>query len=206
VTDYSLARVDEILTELVELVETARSVPMSASCVVPRERTLDLLDAVREVLPPEIAHARRLLSDRDQLLAEATQQSEELSTRTAAQAAELLTAARTEAYELTQAAQVEQAELVSAATVHQVATREASELRQAAEEAAARTRQEADDYAATLQHNSRGYAERTLSELAEQLRRMAVTADNGRAALDRVPGAPGAPGASGAVGPSEQGD
>ena len=28
--------------------------PMSASCVLPRERTLDLLDALREVLPPEM--------------------------------------------------------------------------------------------------------------------------------------------------------
>ncbi len=60
-TDHTLARADEVLTELIELVETARTLPMSSSCVVPRERTLDLLDALRDVLPPELAEARRVV-------------------------------------------------------------------------------------------------------------------------------------------------
>ena len=34
-TDQSLRRADELLTELVELVETARTLPMSSSCVLP---------------------------------------------------------------------------------------------------------------------------------------------------------------------------
>ena len=44
-TDQSLRRADDLLTELVELVETARAVPISGACMVPREHTLDLLDA-----------------------------------------------------------------------------------------------------------------------------------------------------------------
>ena len=64
-TDQALRRVDELLTELVELVETARTVPMSSSCVVPREHVLDLLDDLREVLPPEMVEARALLAQRD---------------------------------------------------------------------------------------------------------------------------------------------
>ena len=35
---------------------------MSASCVVPREHVLDLLDDLREVLPPEMDEARRVLA------------------------------------------------------------------------------------------------------------------------------------------------
>ena len=70
-TDHTLARADEVLTELVELIETARTLPMSSSCVVPRERTLDLLDALREVLPPELAEARRVVAQRDRTLSEA---------------------------------------------------------------------------------------------------------------------------------------
>ena len=56
-TGQAHARTDDLLTELVELVETARAVPMSASCVVPREHVLDLLDELREALPPEMDEA-----------------------------------------------------------------------------------------------------------------------------------------------------
>ena len=70
-TDEALRRVDELLTELVELVETARTVPMSSSIVVPRERVLDLLDDLREVLPPEIHEARKLIAVREEILHEA---------------------------------------------------------------------------------------------------------------------------------------
>jgi hypothetical protein len=204
-TDYTLARADDVLTELVELVETARTLPMSSSCVIPRERTLDLLDALREVLPPEMAEARRLVADRDQLMSTAHVEAAEL-TETArgtarelvvaatAESESLLTAARTEAYEAHEAALAEQGQLVSSATVHQRATAEAAQLRAAAEEYAARLREQADEYAAEqrgaavdnarqLRTDARGYVDRTLSELADQLRRMAATADNGRAAL-----------------------
>ena len=64
-TDAALHRVDQILTELIETVETARAVPMSTSCVVPRERLLDLFDDLREVLPPEMVEARQLVTQRD---------------------------------------------------------------------------------------------------------------------------------------------
>ena len=69
--DQSMRRADELLTELVEQVETARSMPMSSSCVLPRERLLDLLDELREVLPPEIDEARKIIASRDALLHEA---------------------------------------------------------------------------------------------------------------------------------------
>ena len=61
-TDETLRRSDELLTELIEVVETARAVPMSASCVLPRERVLDLLDELREVMPPEMDEARTVIA------------------------------------------------------------------------------------------------------------------------------------------------
>src|SRR5580704_969955 len=73
-TDQGLRRVDELLTELVETVETARAVPMSSSCVVPREDLLDLLDDLREVLPPEMDEARKLAAQRDTVLRDASLQ------------------------------------------------------------------------------------------------------------------------------------
>ncbi|MBN9619220.1 MAG: DivIVA domain-containing protein, partial [Actinobacteria bacterium] len=63
-TDEALRHTDDLLTELIELVETARALPMSASCVLPRERLLDLLDELREVLPPEMDEARTVIATR----------------------------------------------------------------------------------------------------------------------------------------------
>src|SRR5437879_3118675 len=99
-TDHTLARADEVLTELVELVETARTLPMSSSCVIPRERTLDLLDALREVLPPEMSQARRIVAQQDQVLSEANDRAAEAIRAAQEQADRLIATARTEAYNL----------------------------------------------------------------------------------------------------------
>src|SRR2546421_10893465 len=44
-------RVFEALDELVTIVEEARGLPMTSSCVVPRGDILELLDEVRDALP-----------------------------------------------------------------------------------------------------------------------------------------------------------
>ena len=149
-TDHTLARADEVLTELVELVETARTLPMSSSCVIPRERTLDLLDALREVLPPEMIEARRLVAQRDQVLTEATEraqqlvsqaseQAEQLVSQASEQAEQLLTDARTKAFQTVESAKAEQERLVSAASVQQAAVAAAELLQAEAEAHAAST-------------------------------------------------------------------
>ena len=109
-TAHSLRRVDELLVELVETVETARAVPMSGSCVVPRERTLDLLDALHESFPAELTEARQVLAQRDALLADANQV-----------AAQVVADAEVRAHEIMEAGRAEHAELVSASRVHQTA-------------------------------------------------------------------------------------
>jgi cell division septum initiation protein DivIVA len=184
-TDHTLARADEVLTELVELVETARTVPMSSSCVVPRERTLDLLDALREVLPPEVAESRSIVAQRDRLLAEAKEHADETLRAAASQAGDLVAAARAEAHGVLESAKDEHARLVSAATVHQTATSEADRLTSEARDEAASTTRHAEEYVAKLKLEARDYADRTLSELVGTLQRMASTAENGRVALDR---------------------
>ena len=193
-TDHTLARADEVLTELVELVETARSMPMSSSCVIPRERTLDLLDALREVLPPEMIEARRLVAQRDRTLAEATELAEEKVRVASEQALEqlrmateqseaLVTEARIHAHQLVEAAEAEQAQLVSAASVQQAALAAAAELTARSEAEAQQVRDAAGQYADNLTANAQGYAFSTLSDLVDHLQRLVVTAENGRNAL-----------------------
>ena len=79
-SEHDLRKADDLLTELVELVETARAVPISGAAMVPREHVLDLLDDLREVLPPEMAEARRILVRRaTRLLAAAHAQADALT-------------------------------------------------------------------------------------------------------------------------------
>lgn len=184
-TDHTLARADEVLTELVELVETARTLPMSSSCVIPRERTLDLLDALREVLPPELVEARRLVGQRDRMLADADEEADRRIRQADQQADTTLVQARTQAHELVEAGLAEQAELVSAASVQQAAIAEAARVGEQARADSEQVRGEAERYAGKLTEDARNYATSTLSELVDTLQRLLATAENGRDALTR---------------------
>ena len=182
-TDEALRHADEILSELIEIVETARAVPMSASCVLPRERVLDLLDELREVLPPEMDEARTLIATRDRLLRDAYEAAAETRARAVSEAdtviadaqhraEQLGTAADEEAAGILRAAREEHGRLVAATTVHQAAAAAATALRQDAEnyqthvanqanEYDTRIRGEADRYA----HDARADAERYATKL-----------------------------------------
>ena len=63
--------VHDKLDDLSALVENARAMPMSASCVVNRGQVLDLLDEVRALLPDSLAQADDVLADREELLDQA---------------------------------------------------------------------------------------------------------------------------------------
>ena len=64
-------RVFEALDELVAIVEEARGVPITASCVVPRGDVLELLDDVRDAIPGELDDAQDVLDHRDKLVGDA---------------------------------------------------------------------------------------------------------------------------------------
>ena len=55
----------------ISMVEEARGVPLSASCVVHRGELLELLDEVRNSLPQDFASAQQIINTREQILEEA---------------------------------------------------------------------------------------------------------------------------------------
>lgn len=59
------------LDEIVSAVSSARSMPMSASCVVNRAELLALLEEVRQALPSSLAQAQELIGDREQMVEQA---------------------------------------------------------------------------------------------------------------------------------------
>lgn len=66
--------VQQKLDEIVATVDSARSMPMSASCVVNRAELLAMLSEVREALPGSLAQAQEVLGGREQVVAEAQQE------------------------------------------------------------------------------------------------------------------------------------
>ncbi len=193
-TDAELHRVDQILTELIDTVETARAVPMSTSCVVPRERMLDLFDDLRDVLPPEMLAARKVIAERDDVVAEAQRQAADLRERAEAHAREVIAAAEVHARELIEAGQHEHMRLVSATGVHQAAADAAAHLRAETDQYSELTRGKADIHAAKvlgeahrqaerLRAESEAYVQRSLSDLLEVLQKASRTTEKGLARL-----------------------
>jgi len=112
------------LDELLALVSEARSMPMSASCILNRAEVLAMLDELRELLPEELHHAEALLEEREAVVAEG----------------------RREAERLIEDARAEQARLVSEQEVVQEAHAYAVQLVDAARAETDRIRAETDDY------------------------------------------------------------
>lgn len=70
--------VQKKLDEIVTAVSSARSMPMSASCVVNRAELLALLEEVRAALPDSLAQAQELIGDRDQMVEQARQEADRI--------------------------------------------------------------------------------------------------------------------------------
>ena len=60
----------EKLTTAISMVEEARGVPLSASCVLHRGEILEVLDGARAALPNDLETARKILASRDSLIEE----------------------------------------------------------------------------------------------------------------------------------------
>ena len=116
--------VHDKLDDLTALVESARSMPMSASCILNRGEVLALLDELRAQLPEEFDEAERILADREGVLDQA----------------------RVEADAIVAAAHDERMRLVSQTEVYAQAQREASRIRGEAREDAAEMQDDTDAY------------------------------------------------------------
>jgi vacuolar-type H+-ATPase subunit H len=114
------AKLDEITT----LIEGARAMPMSASCVVNRGELLAQLDELRSMLPTELASARRVIDDRSAVVAEG----------------------HDEAERIIEAAKAERSRMIARTEVMKEATKEAEALLESARTDSERMRQEIDDY------------------------------------------------------------
>ncbi|MEU3515604.1 cell division initiation protein [Streptomyces sp. NPDC006654] len=116
--------VQKKLDEIVASVSGARSMPMSASCVVNRAELLAMLEELRQALPGSLAQAQELIGDRDQMVEQA----------------------RIEAERIIETAHAERGSLISDTEVARRSQAEADRILAEARQEAEEVRAEADDY------------------------------------------------------------
>ncbi|WP_221353878.1 ATP synthase F0 subunit B [Streptomyces beigongshangae] len=116
--------VQKKLDEIVSAVSSARSMPMSASCVVNRAELLSLLEEVRQALPGSLAQAQELIGGREQMVEQA----------------------RREAERIIESAHAERGSLISDTEVARRSQNEADRILAEARKEAEEVRAEADEY------------------------------------------------------------
>lgn len=68
----------EKLSAAITMIEEARSVPLSASCVVHRGEVLEILDDAREALPRDLFTSQSILATRESLVEEGRASAEQM--------------------------------------------------------------------------------------------------------------------------------
>lgn len=116
--------IQDRLDELAVLVEDAKAMPLSASCIVNRQQVLDLVDEIRALLPDAVRRADELLADREAVVQDG----------------------RREADRILERARAEADRLVSEHEVYLAAVAEAQAVRAEAVDDTSRMRRETDDY------------------------------------------------------------
>ena len=159
--------VQDKLDELASLVENARAMPMSGSCILPRGEVLALLDDLRELLPEEFRHAELLLHNREGVVEEGRRE-----------AARVIAEGRDEAARVVQEAHAERDRLIEDSDILREARERAEEIEAGAVEAAAARRRQADDYVDDKLARFEELLERTLGTVG---RGRSLLRDGGRA-------------------------
>lgn len=167
----------QALDELNAMIEDARSLPMTANCVVPRHESLLLLDDIRDSFPGELDDAQDVLDQRDRVLADADAAARDTVAAADAEAERSLREAREDADAMLADAKSRADRMVAEATTHADglvadARAESSELlersRRDAESTTVRARAEAE----RLTEQANILYDRTITEARQEQQRM----------------------------------
>lgn len=121
--------VDELLDMLFDMIDEAKNAAFSGDkCVIDRDKALDLIEDAKKQLPVDLAEARKILSARNEYLAAAKREAEEIRKR----------------------AEIEATQMVSEAQVMNQARQKAREIVSHAEDEAKKTCRETNEYCVDL--------------------------------------------------------
>ena len=194
-TVYGPSTVIAALDQIEDLVESSRTVPLSASIMINKAELLDLLDQAREALPEDLVAADAVVGRADsaaetriaeansrasstldqaneraaQIIADAEEEAERTRSRADDEATALVSQARSDAEATIADANAQAARIVSTENIVRMAEDRAREIVSEAKRSAASLREGADDYVAN-----------SLDELAQLISDLARRTDAGR--------------------------
>ena len=85
------SRIEQLIEDIYEFVESCRMQPLSSTkVIVPKDELYDLLDELRLRTPDEIKRYQKIISNRDAIIADAEEKSENILRQTREKAKELL--------------------------------------------------------------------------------------------------------------------
>ena len=83
---------EDIISALYDMVQDARSVPLSSdTCIVERDRILDMLDEISAQLPSELKQSRTIVESRNELISQARREAEAIIRQAQEQAKQMVT-------------------------------------------------------------------------------------------------------------------
>ena len=83
--------VEELLDILYEMIDEAKSVPLSSEkCMIERDRALDLLDDIRAQFPMELKEAKKLLENRAEYINAAKREADAMKKQAAEEARKMV--------------------------------------------------------------------------------------------------------------------
>lgn len=147
-------RVDELITELQDMVADSKSLPLSGGkVIIEAEKIYDILDEIQDTLPAEVRQAKNIVADRSQIISEAKKEAEEII----------------HAAEEKKKAMIEQSEIMREAKA------EATELLNDVKAKAAEMRKAANDYVENVMKRTDDAITAQLTELRKTRQNLRIT-------------------------------
>lgn len=107
---YVVPELEALIDEAIGMVAAGRPLPMSSTVKVNKHELLEVLDEIREALPEELRRARWLLKEKEEFLAQARQERQEIIDQGRAQVSRMI-----ERQEITRAAEARARQIVAEA-------------------------------------------------------------------------------------------
>lgn len=107
---YSVPELEALIDEAIAIVSQGRPLPMSSTVKVNKAELLDILEEIRDTLPEELRRARWLLKEKEEFLAQARQERQEIIDQGRAQVARMI-----ERQEITRAAEARARQIIAEA-------------------------------------------------------------------------------------------
>lgn len=147
-------RVDELISELQDLVADSKTLPLSGGkVIVDAEKIYDILDEIQDTLPAEVRQAKNIVADRSQIIAEA----------------------KKEADDIIRAAEERKKQMIEQSEVMREAKAESAELINAAKAKSAEIRKAANDYVENIMKRTDDAITAQLTELRKTRQNLRIT-------------------------------